>query len=594
MPDKQPRQDIAKPRKIRRVHSGCRPCRKRGKKCDETKPCCLACARLRLECGYGVNFAFQNLDSQSYQQKPTIQISKSPVACCSTKGHERALVRARPRPHAPLVSPLNSEANLETRYLDHFMRHVHHLIPAASLLFTERFLQSPHLRAAVLCISASNISMLNTQVQSRNLSTNSRKSLFSPLPNYTHQTHAHEYHNRALCHYTNTNTHTPDSNAPTLLTTLTLLAYYHHASTSHLNFRHAVWATLQFVAQNRDTLSQSPEGTAALQMWYRVCISHRLSKPPTLLLEGEGISSFGPNRYPDSFEHVYLSCILGMSSDDLIYDILIKSIEIRSRVVVFRAVAGKYVVSEINRGIGCVAHDLLTKMLGKEDLEEERAEAEKGFMRGAHLLGLLDVQKGRLGVWKSRLNEDQLPDSLSFPTHRDAMNALYSLLCEMMFSECQHHSTPPTTTTTPAPLHTLANSALHIITTLNYTHSATKDIYTFSLTEVLLQFTLIYKSATTSSYILDDLWPQLESKARGYEHSHYPTHLVKRIITLLAELWGSGSDVTFALPAVGEDVAKVKLLDIYSPVEVVICGRRFQGVGEKREGGWFVDKVILS
>ncbi|PYH40851.1 uncharacterized protein BP01DRAFT_192140 [Aspergillus saccharolyticus JOP 1030-1] len=40
-------------------------------------------------------------------------------------------------------------------------------------------------------------------------------------------------------------------------------------------------------------------------------------------LENEGISSFGPNYFPDPTEHLYLSCVLGMNTDDLIYDVLI-------------------------------------------------------------------------------------------------------------------------------------------------------------------------------------------------------------------------------------------------------------------------------
>ncbi|PLB43231.1 hypothetical protein P170DRAFT_459710 [Aspergillus steynii IBT 23096] len=532
MPIEQPCQDSPQLRKIKRGHSGCRPCRRRGKKCDEAKPHCGACKRLHLDCSYGVNFTFRSVNTIPDQRNSAVQRTSKSVSS----------------PGKLVDFGLNSQANLESSYLTHFMHHVRPLIPAVSLALSEQsILQSPHLHAAILCLSASNLSMLNAQIQTRTLPTHFRNSVFSPVANRLHHTQARKYHDQALshCHGADlaSNDQSPSKTA-SILTAQVLLAYYHHASTSHLHFRHAVWTTLYFVSQNRDTLSSSPEGLAALQMWYRLCVSHRLGKPPALLLEGEGDSSFGPNRYPDSFEQVYLNCILGMNTDDLIYDILIKTIEIRTRVVVFRAVAGLSGVSEGHRGIGRAAHDLLARIQGHKGFDEARAEAEKGYMRGEHLLGLLDVQRERLAVWKTRLHPDQLPDSptSTFPTHRDTMNALYSLLCEMI------------------------------------------------LTETLLQFTQIHKSTSSLTYILDDLWPRLESKSRGYEHSHYPTHLVKRTIGLIAEFWDAGRDVTFAVPAVTEEVGKMTLLDVNEPVEVVVCG---WGPGRDGDGGWFVKKCAL-
>jgi hypothetical protein len=65
-------------------------------------------------------------------------------------------------------------------------------------------------------------------------------------------------------------------------------------------------------------------------------------------------------------DHIYLSCIRGMSVDDLIYDILIKSLEIRTRLIVFRCVASRYHISELSSEIGSITHDVLSKMLGRE------------------------------------------------------------------------------------------------------------------------------------------------------------------------------------------------------------------------------------
>jgi hypothetical protein len=308
-----------------------------------------------------------------------------------------------------------------------------------------------------------------------------------------------------------------------------------------------------------------------------------------MLLEGEGRSVHGPNLYPGSFEELYLHCIMGLNFDDLIYDILIKTIEIRSRIMVFRCVAGRYGLSDEAREIGGVAHGLLTRYLGRENNEAESAETQSGYMRGAHLRGLLHVQRERLAVWISHLSmskgQPPGPDSpilTRIRTHRDAMNALYSLLCETMFDEAEAE----TIVDTPASsFHSYAQKFIHILSTLDMAASITSDIYTFSLTEVLLQLVQCCKSPSLFTYILDRFWPLLETKGRGYEHSHYPTHLVKRMIGLIAAYWEQGREIKLVLPALSEDVPKMRLLDIYSEVGVVVCGwdgqREREGKGER-------------
>ncbi|KAL4995473.1 hypothetical protein BDV10DRAFT_196643 [Aspergillus recurvatus] len=560
-----------KPRKIRRDHSGCRSCRRRGKKCDEGKPICRACIRLGLECSYGVDFAFRNYGKNSFTQSgPTCWPSK-------------AILRHAPCTTPPICISIESGENLETRYLDHFVSHVHRLLPAipAHSTHLQRTLQSPQLRSAALCISASNLSMLNAQVQRRCVPSDSRRSVSSPLVNHLHHTQARRYHEQALAQCVGVTALGVESEAPSVLVALTILAYYHHASTDHRQFRRAVWDTVRFVSKHREALTRSADGSQALQMWYRLCVSHRLGKPPAMLLEGEGKSVHGPNLYPASFEELYLRCITGLSSDDLIYDILIKTIEIRARIVVFRCVAGRYGLSDESREIGGVAHELLSRCLGREDTEAEHAEAKDGYVRGPHLQGLLHVQRERLAVWKSHLGvsggQSSNPDSLiptPIPGHRDAMNALYSLLCETIFDESEVDDTPVST------LHAHTRNIIQILSNLDIAASITSDIYTFSLTEVLLQLVQTCKSPSLFTYILDTLWPLLETKGRGYEHSHYPTHLVKRIIGLIAGYWERGREIKLVLPAVREDVPKLRLLDVYSEVGVVICGRDAQDEGE--------------
>ncbi|KAL1861017.1 hypothetical protein Plec18170_001532 [Paecilomyces lecythidis] len=383
-------------------------------------------------------------------------------------------------------------------------------------------------------------------------------------------------------------------NAPAILAARVFLAYYHHASTNHLNFRLAVCDSIKFVLKNRTNIVNSPGGGDALQLWYRLCMSHRPAKPPALLLEGEGASSFGPNLLPDATDHLYMNCILGMNVNDLIYDVLIKTMEIRTKMVVYRCVARICDISEVSGEIGNVAYEMLNKLLGRDCLPDESAEARESFVRGSHLRGLLDVQKGRLEVWKYRLSADQLPRNCPsgsyissqtspnvstyhvFPTHRDAMNALYCMLCELAFAEADG-ATPGGPEYSTILVDNLAHRMCEIAGALDFTMSNSWDVYTLSLAEVLLQLVLLWRSDQIFHDILDVLWPQLESRGRGYEHSHYPTHLVKRIITQIAANWEQERVITFVLPAVAEDISKLKLLDINHPIDVVVCGSEMNG-----------------
>lgn len=435
--------------------------------------------------------------------------------------------------------------------------------------------------------------MLHAQVQSR-VVTNTRRTVFSPLANTLHHSQARKYHDQALWHCRNASPDELKLQAPALLVAYVLLAYYHHASTNHLRFRLAVWDSVRFVAQQRASLANHhhQHHALALQMWYRLCASHRPAKPPALLLEGEGASSFGPNLFPDAHDNtLYLHCILGMSVDDLIYDILVKTIEIRSKFVLFRCVADRCGVSELSDRIGVLAHEVLNKMLARPCVPDEHAEAQEGFVRGSHLLGLLDVQSDRLEVWKSRLHGHQMPGYISAaswstnpPEHRDAMNALYCVLCELVFEEAriarsgQHPESQ---------MDGLAHMLCQITRTIDLGKALVSDVYTFSLAETLLQFVLLWRSDAIFHYILDVLWACLESRGRGYEHSHYPTHLVKRIIAQVAVYWDLGRVVCLALPAATEDISKLSLLDVERPIDVVVCGFHV------KKGGHFIERISL-
>ncbi|OAL25361.1 hypothetical protein AYO22_05238 [Fonsecaea multimorphosa] len=500
------------------------------------------------------------------------------------------------------MAPL-SEEDTGGIYFKHFDSHVRHVLPGPSKGFLDFILSSAPFRHAVLCLSASNLAMLDVRIQSRQISEDYRRSVFSPIVNREHHDQARKYHDLAVTYCDTRKTGNDPADCAVALATKVLLAIYHHASTDHRRFRLAVEDAHQFAHQHRTAFLQSPDGHEALQMWHRLSISHRTSRRPTLLIEGESDEYFQAKfASPNTIEHLYLTCILGMSSDDLIYDILIKTIELRKRAVVFRTVARIHNVSDQSQDLGRLAHEHLDTLLDRRSTAEEYEEAQTGFVRGPHLIGLLQTQQDRLSVWKSRLDVAQLPpepcdcqssphddssvtsctDFPTFSSHRDAMNALYYLLCRVMIAtlqgdEPQQDSPTPLCHSDVGRAQRMVQLMLLILDTLNFSTSHTSDVYTFSVGEALLQLTLAWHSISTFQQILDVTWPRLEAGGRGFEHSHCPTHLVKRIIALLAEQWSQGRAITYVSLAVEENIPKLHLLAIGLPVDLVVCGYCMDG-----------------
>lgn len=132
------------------------------------------------------------------------------------------------------------------------------------------------------------------------------------------------------------------------------------------------------------------------------------------------------------------------------------------------------------------------------------------------------------------------------------------------------------------------NEALCVINTIDFQQSALVDIYAFSLAEVLLQLCYTFPSTEVFNHILDVVWPRMEAGARGYENSHMPTHLAKRIIALIADEWHNSRRVLLAMPAVPEDTPKSVLFDLNHQFDVVVCGCDTTG-----RGSYFIDKIPL-
>ncbi|OQU98786.1 Fungal Zn2-Cys6 binuclear cluster domain-containing protein, partial [Cladophialophora immunda] len=431
---------------------GCKACRRRGKRCDEAKPVCRACHRLSLACEYGLDISFRHYNAgqnQAHCSRKTSTLRSAHVSETLSQnkwphsGSSLSCARTRSTT-VPPVAPLVEE-DTTGLYFKHFESHVRHVLPGAFRCLVDTKMSSAPIRYAVLCLSASNLAMLDARIQSRHIHKDSRRSVFSPIANRAHHHQARKYHDLAVTCCDSKEAGKDPAGWAMALATKVLLAIYHHASTDHLRFRLAVEDAHQFVHQHRTAFLQSPEGQKALQLWHRLSVSFRTSRRPPLLIEGESDEcSQAKFASPSAIEHLYLTCILGMSPDDLIYDILIKTIELRKRAVVFRTVARIHNVSDESQHLGRLAHEHLDMLLHRRSRAEECAEAETGFVRGPHLIGLLQTQQDRLSVWKSRLDRAQLPPELwdcqsspcddssmtgstdfpTFPTHRDAMNAL--------------------------------------------------------------------------------------------------------------------------------------------------------------------------
>ncbi|KAL6242229.1 hypothetical protein RBB50_010777 [Rhinocladiella similis] len=512
----------------------------------------------------------------------------------------RELTIARTRSSAlPPVGPFAKD-DAAGVYFKHFECHVSHVLPGVGTKFPNIIRSSASLYCAVLCLSASSLAMLDAPVQSRQIFRDRRRSVFSPIANAVHYNQARKYHDLAVASLRSEGASGKSASYAAALVTKVLLAIYHHASTDHLKFQMAVDETNHFVLERTEAFTESSEGREALQMWHRLSVSSRTSRRPTLLTEDEAnVCSRSDPGFYNAIERLHLTCILDMTSDDLIYDILVKTIELRSRAVVFRTVSGVSNVSDQSQGLGNLAHQYLDRLLGCRSNEKEYKEAEMTFVRGPHLISLLRTQQDRLSVWKSRLDTAQLPPEIwdcesprsssaagidfpAFPCHRDAMNALYYFLCQIMMATLQESGSLPISPTASSQsyitrLEETVRRMLRILDLLDFSASSTSDVYTFSLAEVLLQLALTWHSSTTFQHILDVTWPRIEAGGRGFEHSHYPTHLAKRVITLIADQLSQGRAVTYASLAVENSVPKLQLLTIGRPVDLMICGHCIDG-----------------
>ena len=385
-----------------------------------------------------------------------------------------------------------------------------------------------------------------------------------------------------------------------------LLAYYHHASTDHLQFRIAVIDTARYVRRHRVRIVESAAGYIALQFWYRLCTSHSPSKTAPLLADDENLSLSGEApASPGVDEHLQLKCIVGMSSDDLIHDILVKTIDLRRSIVIYRCTATVHNVSESSPQLGLLAYQLISQMTNSPLTAAGRNDAISDFVRGDHLRALLGIQRQRLEVWRSKVAAEEIspkqytnpagvaPPHITqqqFGNHRRTMNELYYLLCRLIvagITDTQCIGFGESNVRLVGRASPILHEAIDMINKVDLKTSNLLDIYTFSLTEVLLQLSYNYHSTAFFDYILDVIWPRLEASGRGFENSHLPTHIAKRIIALVSNEWHASRRILLSVLAIPEDTPKTDLFDVNRQFDVVLYGYSDQ------QGKLFVRKVQL-
>ncbi|KIW67525.1 hypothetical protein PV04_06769 [Phialophora macrospora] len=474
-------------------------------------------------------------------------------------------------------------------YFQHFDGHVKATLPASLHGFAMQSLDCPFLQYAVLCLAASNLSTLDASLTRRNLVADPRRSTASPNPNRLHSCHARRYCELAA---REEQSQSPQNASLTLIGKV-LLAYYHHASTDHLRFRLAVLETASLVRRHRDEIKRSHTGDIALQLWYRLHISHRPSEPVDLVAGNDDFVPKGaalPSAWAD--EGIYLHCIVGLSSDDLLYDIILKTMELRRRIVVQQCTAA------MEKGCGSpptrtsMTQRLMNGSTQSPDSRPGINEVNPSFVAPCHLLALLDIQERRLEVWKSRVVTEE---AASIPSpqlgvqklthHRRQMNHLYSLLCRLIFGSA--------TSLQGAVFDQDRNRAMlcevvDTIDRLDLTMSNLVDVYGYSLSEVLLQLSYNMPSTTYFNHVLDVVWPQMEVHGRGYENSHLPTHLAKRIIAMMAEEWQRSRRILLVTLAIPENTPKAVLYDIHHYFDVLLYGY------DHKQGEFFINKLPLS
>jgi hypothetical protein len=154
--------------------------------------------------------------------------------------------------------------------------------------------------------------------------------------------------------------------------------------------------------------------------------------------------------------------------------------------------------------------------------------------------------------------------------------------------ECTHVVQPSSFTEEPTAtlIGTLLQDLFSLIDGLELSQSNLVDVYTFSLTEVLVQLTSTVQSEAVFNRVLDVIWPRIEAHGRGFENSHIPTHLAKRMVALMADEWLTGRRILLAIPATAEDVPKMALLDPYHQIDLVTYG-------SDERGSFFIEKIPL-
>ncbi|KAI1350208.1 fungal-specific transcription factor domain-containing protein [Xylaria sp. FL0043] len=171
-------------RPFKRTRTGCLTCREDGYKCDEQKPVCDRCRRLRKDCSYRLRLRWQSPIGLQ-------QVDRSSEEPHRRRASSMALTRRRPRRPAVSVLPRAISSGIPSQQaylLDHWKTTLASLItlsPTAQNLFhthvTPMIASSPSLRSSICSMAACHLSVLRNDPSLLNTATQQQTDAITSL-----------------------------------------------------------------------------------------------------------------------------------------------------------------------------------------------------------------------------------------------------------------------------------------------------------------------------------------------------------------------------------------------------------------------------
>ncbi|KAL2831727.1 hypothetical protein BDW59DRAFT_124077 [Aspergillus cavernicola] len=247
---------------IIRSRSGCKSCRERRTKCDEQKPSCGTCTRLRKPCeSVCPELRFHVVTGPS----PSYIASEGPKAGSSVTGEERNGVGHDGLwiPDLDLVKSLqHTERDVfyTTYWEDVCLPAVHPMFAPISLSAWDK----PMLKDTILALSSCNLSRIRPD---RKGSSSSHIGIFSP--NLIHQTRSQLYYSSAIEKFVALKRADVQSNATTIFIVLVLFAYIESSMGNFQGFQCHVQGLANFAIELPEVIGDTTI-KALLTAWMQV------------------------------------------------------------------------------------------------------------------------------------------------------------------------------------------------------------------------------------------------------------------------------------------------------------------------------------